>query len=137
VAGAETRDVVLYDAECGFCRWALGVLLRWDRRGRLRPVALQDPEASTLLPGMDERERMGSLHVVDGQGRVASAGAALVALARGLPGGAPLAAAGERMPGAVERGYRLVAGRRGLLGRLVRAGARRRADELIAARGRR
>jgi predicted DCC family thiol-disulfide oxidoreductase YuxK len=138
VAGSETRDVVLYDADCGFCRWALGVLLRWDRPGRLRAVALQDGEAQRLLGGMSAEQRMDSMHVVGGQdGRVASGGAALVALARVLPGGAPLAAAGERMPGAVERGYRLVAGHRTLLGPLVRASARRRADERIAARARR
>lgn len=142
----DARAVVLYDAECGFCRWALGVLLRWDRRGRLRPMALQSAEAGRLLRGTSVEERMGSLHVVEGgvggaagvgdaAGDVASAGAALVALARVLPGGAVLAAVGERAPGAVELGYRLVAGHRSGLGRLVTAGARRRADAVIARRG--
>ena len=46
--GAITSPV-LYDADCGFCRWCLAQLLRLDRHGRLRPVALQDPEADLLL----------------------------------------------------------------------------------------
>ena len=44
-AAATARAVLLYDRECGFCRSSLELVLAWDRRGRLRPVALQDPEA--------------------------------------------------------------------------------------------
>ena len=43
---------LLYDADCGFCRWAAAKVLAWDRRGTLRPVALQDRAGSDrLLPG--------------------------------------------------------------------------------------
>jgi predicted DCC family thiol-disulfide oxidoreductase YuxK len=35
-----TSAPVLYDPDCGFCRVTLAFLLRWDVRGRLRPVAL-------------------------------------------------------------------------------------------------
>jgi predicted DCC family thiol-disulfide oxidoreductase YuxK len=55
---------ILYDADCGFCRWSLGKLLAWDRPRRLRPVALQDPEADALLGGMEEERRMASWHLV-------------------------------------------------------------------------
>lgn len=130
----DTRDAVLYDADCGFCRWALAVLLRWDRRGRLRPVALQDAEAPLLLPGVPGDRRMDSMHVVLADGRVASGGAALVELGRRLPGGGPLAAVGSAWPGVAERWYRTFAGRRATLGRFVGARARRRADELIRER---
>ena len=40
---------MLYDADCGFCKWTLSLLLRWDRAARLAPVALQRPEAADLL----------------------------------------------------------------------------------------
>ena len=39
------RAVILFDNDCGFFRWSLSKLLAWDRRGRLRPVALQSEQA--------------------------------------------------------------------------------------------
>ena len=52
--------LVLYDADCGFCKWALAGVLRWDRAGRLRPIALQRPEADELLAELSGEERMRS-----------------------------------------------------------------------------
>lgn len=125
--------IVLYDRDCGFCRWALSKVLAWDRRQTLRPVALQDPEAAELLAGMGEEERMASWHLVAG-GEVRSGGAALPPLLRRLPGGGPAAALAERMPRTADAGYRAVAGRRSAFGRLVTSGARSRADRRIASR---
>jgi predicted DCC family thiol-disulfide oxidoreductase YuxK len=129
---AET--LVLYDADCGFCRWSLGKLLAWDRRRLLRPVALQGPEADRLLAGMGEEERMSSWHLVSEDGEVRSGGEALAPLFRTLPGGRPLAALAERMPRLADRGYRFVAEHRTAFGRPVSEGAKRRADRRIAAR---
>lgn len=131
---SEPRPIVLYDRDCGFCRWALAKLLAWDRRERLRPLALQDPEAERLLAGMDEQERMGSWHLAVPGGEVASAGAAFEPLLRELPGGRPLAALAARAPGLTERAYRLVSGNRTPLGRRLSEPAKRRADRRIAAR---
>lgn len=131
---SEPRTIVLYDRDCGFCRWALAKLLAWDRRGRLRPVALQDPEAGRLLSGMPERERMDSWHLVGPEGELRSAGAAFEPLLRELPAGRPLAALAARAPDLTERGYRLVSGNRTPIGRRLTAGAKRRADRRIAAR---
>ena len=39
---AQARATVLYDGDCGFCKWSLAKLLAWDRRGALRPLPLQD-----------------------------------------------------------------------------------------------
>ena len=39
------RAVILFDNDCGFCRWSLSKLLAWDRHGWLRPVALQSEQA--------------------------------------------------------------------------------------------
>jgi predicted DCC family thiol-disulfide oxidoreductase YuxK len=125
---------ILYDADCGFCRVSLALVLTWDRRGRLRPVALQDPETDLLLTGMPEERRMGSWHLVTEDGEVESGGAAFAPLLRRLPGGKPLAALTERFPGAADRGYSLVASERSRLGRLIPAAIARWADRLIARR---
>jgi predicted DCC family thiol-disulfide oxidoreductase YuxK len=107
------QAALLYDRSCGFCRRCVERILRWDRHRRLRPVALQDPEASDLLGDMEERTRMASWHVVMADGRVFSAGAAFPPLLRLLPGGRPLAALASAFPGLTERGYRWVARTRG------------------------
>ena len=115
------RWVVLYDQDCGFCRWATGKLLAWDRRGRLRAVALQDPEAERLLPGMDRERRMASWHVLGPDGGVWSAGRAVAPLLRLLPAGAPLAAVAAAFPYTTGRLYEWTARHRGRLGALLGA----------------
>ena len=111
---------ILYDADCGFCKWSLGLFLRWDRRDSLRPVALQSPEADRLLGPMDADTKMASWHLVTPDGEVHSAGRAVEPLMRLLPGGRPFAAAARAMPRLTDRGYAFVAGHRTPLGRLVR-----------------
>jgi predicted DCC family thiol-disulfide oxidoreductase YuxK len=125
---------LLYDSDCGFCRWSLGKVLAWDRGRRIRPVSLQSKEAERLLVGMPDEERMASWHLVGEGGEVSSAGAGIAPLLRLLPGAAPLAAVAARMPSAMERGYRFIAGHRSLWGKLVTDGAKRRADRRIAER---
>jgi len=126
--------ILLYDSDCGFCRWSLGKVLAWDRRARLRPVRLQAKEAERLLAGMPEEQRMGSWHLVSPAGEVRSAGAGIAPLLRLLPGGSPFGALAARLPGLMERGYRFVAGHRGLWGKFVTEGAKQRADRRIAER---
>jgi predicted DCC family thiol-disulfide oxidoreductase YuxK len=113
------RSVLLYDAACGACTWLVARILAWDRARRVRPVALQDPEAELLLSGMDEPTRMASWHLVPEDGSVISGGAVLAPLLRELPGGGRLAAAANRMPRLIDRGYRWAAAHRILLGRPV------------------
>jgi predicted DCC family thiol-disulfide oxidoreductase YuxK len=117
------RANVVYDRDCGFCRWSLAKLLAWDRRRVLRPVALQSPEAGALPTD--------SWHLVTEDGRVHSAGSAVEPLMRLLPGGAPLAAIAHAFPRLTDRTYRFVADHRGGLGRLLPAGAVRRATARI------
>jgi predicted DCC family thiol-disulfide oxidoreductase YuxK len=134
VSGAEQPDgrtVVLYDEDCGFCRWALGWILRWDRSGQLRPVSLQSAEAETILTGMDPQKRMASWHLLDPEAGLHSAGAAFPPLLRRLPGGRPLATFAAAAPGAVNRAYGLVARNRSRIGPRVRRRGVARADELI------
>jgi predicted DCC family thiol-disulfide oxidoreductase YuxK len=115
---------LLYDADCGLCKFVVARVLELDRARRYRPLALQDPRAAALLPGLDEQERMASFHVVDADGSVHSAGDGLAAL---LP---PL----RRAPRAASGLYRLVAGNRDRLGKLIPDAARRQAARRIAAR---
>jgi predicted DCC family thiol-disulfide oxidoreductase YuxK len=114
----------------------LAKVLAWDRRGRLKPVPLQSPEADELLSGMGEEQRMGSWHLVEPDRAVASAGAAFPPLLRRLPGGRPLAALAAAAPRLTERGYRLVSGNRDRLGPRIPAAWKARADRRVAARRR-
>jgi predicted DCC family thiol-disulfide oxidoreductase YuxK len=121
---------VIYDPDCGFCRWSLALLLTWDR-GTLHPLPLGRPEADALLADLTEEQRNASWHLIL-DGRRFSAGAALAPALSILPGGRLPAAAFARFPRATGRGYRWVADHRGLLGRFVSARARRWADRVIA-----
>jgi predicted DCC family thiol-disulfide oxidoreductase YuxK len=125
---------VLYDRDCGFCRFSIGLLLAWDRRHAFRPVAIQSDEGALLLADLGAAERLRSAHVIGADGRPRSGGAVAAPILRRLPLAAPLAALAERAPELAERVYDAVAGRRSGLGRLVPAAAKRWADRLIAAR---
>ena len=125
---ARERDrlVVLYDRDCGFCRWSLARLLAFDVRRRLRPVALQNDEATRLLGGMDEARRFASAHLVLPDGRVYSGGDGVAPLLGELPGGGLLSRLAGLVPGLWRAGYDAVASRRGTLGpRLSRAAVAR------------
>jgi len=125
---------LLYDADCGFCRSSLALILAWDTHRRLRPVALQDPEADRLLADLSPQERMASWHLVSADGTVRSAGDALEALFSLLPGGAAPSALARRFPGAARHGYRQVVEHRSRLGRLIPTGVKQRADAQVRKR---
>ena len=116
----DPEATVLYDEDCGFCKWSLDKILAWDRSHKLRPVPIQSDEGQRLLAGVPEERRLDSWHLVDSSGEVRSAGAAAPPLFDLLPGGRPLAGAARALPGATERAYRAVAGNRDRLARLLR-----------------
>jgi predicted DCC family thiol-disulfide oxidoreductase YuxK len=128
------RDTLVYDADCGFCRWCVAKVLAWDRRGRLTPMALQDPRAARLLAGVAPEARPRSWHFAPAGGEVRSGGAAMAPILRSLPGGRLPASLAAAAPGLTERLYRLGADRRATLGRLVPGRARERALRRIARR---
>jgi predicted DCC family thiol-disulfide oxidoreductase YuxK len=103
---------VLYDADCGFCKWSLNKVLAWDRRQRLRPIAIQSEEGQALLADVPEAQRLDSWHVVLPSGEVRSGGAAAEPLAQSLPGGRPLAFLFRTFPRVTDRIYRFVADNR-------------------------
>jgi predicted DCC family thiol-disulfide oxidoreductase YuxK len=113
------QAVILYDADCGFCRWSADRILAWDVHRRLRPVALQESEADRLLGGMSDDQKMASWHLVMPDGSVLSAGAAVPDLMRLLPGGGPLAFVATLAPGPTDAAYRFVANHRDRLASLL------------------
>jgi predicted DCC family thiol-disulfide oxidoreductase YuxK len=116
------QATVLYDRDCGFCRWSLDKVLAWGG-GRLRPVEIQSAEGQRLLASVPEPARLDSWHLVTAAGELRSAGAAAAPLAAILPGGRPLAFVFRSFPRATERAYRWVAGHRDLFARLLRIDA--------------
>jgi predicted DCC family thiol-disulfide oxidoreductase YuxK len=143
----KTRATVIYDADCGFCKWSLALLLSLDRKRSdsyaLRPLPLGTAEADRLLADLTVEQRNASWHLVmDPAPSLApvataptrfSAGAAFAPALSLLPRGRVPAAAFARFPRTTERGYRWVVEHRGALGRLVPGRARRWADRVIAA----
>ena len=131
------QHIVLYDFDCGFCRWSLSKILDWDRAERLRPLPIQSEEGQRLLDaaGVPDEQRLRSWHLVHPDGTVESAGAAFPALFRLLPAGAPVARLTKGLPGLSQRGYMLVANNRTIFGRPLTRGMKDRATAKIEARG--
>ena len=125
--------IVLFDADCGFCRWAMARALRLDRRDLLVAVPIQSELGGELLADLSASERLSAVHVVEEEGQRRSAGAAAAAVLAALAPTRALARLALRSPGRTELLYAAVAGRRGHLGRLVSARARRRADRVLQA----
>lgn len=125
---------VIYDADCGLCRWLLSLVLKADSQRRLVPVALGTPAADQLLCDLTPGQRLASWHLISPSGERQSAGAALPALAALLPGGRLPAVVLAYTPWVNERGYRWVATNRSRIGRMVPSGAKERANALIAER---
>lgn len=100
--------VLLYDDDCGFCRWSVTKILAWDRVHRMKPHG--SSSTSTPISGWGPPT---SCRPTD----VCSCGAIAEPLFRSLPVGRPLAALARAMPRTTEHTYRLVARNRQLLGR--------------------
>lgn len=126
--------MVLYDADCGFCKWLLAALLRCDRAVRLRPIGLQRLEAEDFLADLAPAERMASWHLVSPTGARRSGGAAVAPLLRLLPRGRLPAAAFARFPRLTARGYRWVAEHRSQLSGWLPTSAKQHASERVRQR---
>jgi predicted DCC family thiol-disulfide oxidoreductase YuxK len=123
--------IVLYDADCGWCRWSLAQLLRWDRRRRLATLPIQVPAADAILAGLTPQQRLASWHLCAPDGRLYSGGTALAPLFALLPGGAPVARVAAALPRSTAHVYRWIAAHRRLLSRPLRPAAIARADKLV------
>ncbi len=123
---------VLYDEECGFCRYLLAILLRMDRHGRLLPIPIQGFDGQRLLSDLTPRERLATAHVVSATGRVYSGGDIAVPIARELPLGVGAAGVAARLGAPTRWAYGQLAANRTRLGRFVTSGRRERASRVIA-----
>ncbi len=127
---------MLYDGDCGLCKWLLAGLLRLDTAGCLRPIALQLPEAEALLADLDPAEWMVSMHLVSPDGTRLSGGDALPPLLKLLRGGRIPAAVAARFPRLTGAGYRWVATHRIGISRFVPRRWKERAAERVRERER-
>jgi len=110
---------MVYDHDCGLCRVVAALVLVADRRRRLVPLAMQDPEAAGLLAPVPTEARPRSWHLVAPDRRVASGGAAVPALCQLLPGFALLGVLCGAAPNMTERVYAGLAGNRRRIGRRI------------------
>jgi predicted DCC family thiol-disulfide oxidoreductase YuxK len=110
---------VLYDEDCGFCRWSTDKLKASDMRRRLTFAAIQGPRGAELLYAVPEAQRFDSMHAVSLDGRVWSGGQAVRVILAQLPGGSILASIAAALPDATDTIYRLVARHRERLGRML------------------
>jgi predicted DCC family thiol-disulfide oxidoreductase YuxK len=127
---------VLYDRDCGFCRWTLAQILRFDSARRLRPLPIQSPEGQRLLGGVPEADRLSSWHLVTPDGAVRSGAEGFPGLFSRLPAGAPIAWLTGLLQGPSALGYRLVVDNRTRLGRRISQERRDRATRFLDERER-
>jgi predicted DCC family thiol-disulfide oxidoreductase YuxK len=112
--------VLLYDAECRFCRFAARVVERVDRDAELAIMPLQDPRAAPLLDSLPEDERLSSWRIAQNDGTLAGFGAGVVPLLAAMRRTRPLARVASRVPAQLlDAAYGLVARNRRTLGKLV------------------
>jgi predicted DCC family thiol-disulfide oxidoreductase YuxK len=118
---ASKTVTIYYDRDCGFCRFLMAEVLRWDQsRRRLQPLAIQDASENSALAGMAESERMASWHLEHADGTLVSAGAALPVVLSIVDKHRLIASAFRRYPQLTERGYRWVTAHRAALGKVTR-----------------
>ncbi len=132
MAGTGDPVIVLYDRDCGWCRWSVAKVLALDRRGHVLPEPIQGELGGLLLEGMPEAERLASAHAVTPDGRVFSGGNAAAPIAAVLPAGTAPASLLRTFGAATRAGYAVIAGNRSTLGRLVTPAMLERADVRIA-----
>ena len=110
--------IVLYDADCGFCRRSVEWALRRDYYRRLTATPIQSRMGEFLLGDLTPEQRLREVHVINDDGRRSSGGAAVKDVLRTLPSTRGLARVVSVSPRLTQIGYRFVADHRGLFGRL-------------------
>jgi predicted DCC family thiol-disulfide oxidoreductase YuxK len=107
---------VLYDDDCGFCRWSADRIRRLDARGALVFAPIQGAVGAELLRAVPPELRPASMHAVTPDGRVWSGGEAVRVVLAELPGGGILSLVAAAAPELTDRLYRYVAANREVLG---------------------
>jgi len=52
-------NTLVYDRDCELCRWAQGLIVRWDRQRRIRYLAFQDPQFPEWFPEVVREDSTG------------------------------------------------------------------------------
>ena len=131
---ADARLRILYDADCGFCRWSVARLLKADQSLCLVPVTIQSAEGQRLLAAVPVADRLASAHCVTAEGIVFSGGAAYTVVAKLVPALRHTSGLAEAMPKVVDIGYRGVANNRRLFSRWMTPDRLAWADRVISER---
>jgi predicted DCC family thiol-disulfide oxidoreductase YuxK len=134
---------LLYDADCGFCRWSVAWILRRVPAGTIVPATIQSPQGDALLEAagvpVEDRLRSAHAHRAGDPPQALRSGGDIVDLVGPLLQGATgrAAALGARaLPGPLRRlAYGQVATNRIAIGRLVSKERRAEADALLASVG--
>lgn len=119
---------VLYDNDCGFCRWS--VVQAVKRAPSLLPVAIQSNEGQRLLEPLAPDSRLTSAHTV-GFGGVHSGGDAVTDVLGELRRATLLYKIARALPALTRLSYKVIAGNRTTLSRFVPAKAKARADAYL------
>lgn len=88
-----SSDVVIYDGQCRLCRASARLLDRFDRRGRLSFLPLQDERAKERYPDLSREDLERHVYAIERSGRRHAGAAAVRYLSRALPPLWPLAPA--------------------------------------------
>jgi predicted DCC family thiol-disulfide oxidoreductase YuxK len=122
LAMAALTNRIFYDAECGFCRRMLRIVVKWDAAAdrRLEPVALQSALAEQQLAPMPREVQLQSWHLQRPDGRIVSGGDAIPELLELVRRHPLVGKAAKAAPKLTDRAYRFVADHRVVFGRLTR-----------------
>lgn len=80
-----TKDVVIYDGECRFCRGQVERLVKFDPQGQLTFISLHDPRLSKRYPELSHDDLMRQMYVITPEGTKFGGAAAVRYLSRRLP----------------------------------------------------
>ncbi|MFM1904099.1 MAG: hypothetical protein RLZZ440_1999 [Planctomycetota bacterium] len=85
VATRPSRDLVLYDGQCRFCRGQMAILRRLDPTGRLELTSLHDPSVARDFPELPRDVLLEEMVTIDRHGRPRAGATAWRHLVRRLP----------------------------------------------------
>ena len=80
-----TRDTVLYDGQCRFCRSQIAILKALSLGHRLDCISFHTGKASELFPEISHDQLMQQMYVVDPHGRARGGADAVRYLSRQIP----------------------------------------------------
>ena len=126
------RWILLYDDDCGFCKWAVSLITSWDRHRRLAPRSIQSRLGHGLLSDLSPGSQLASMHLASPSGERFSGGAAATPLLRLLPGGSFFAWVAQKVPRLTDSAYDWVAAHRSQLSKAVPERVKLRASARLA-----